>query len=138
MKIRTGFVSNSSSSNFIIQVPKGTTEEEILLMVEKHIGDMKGFFIPTLRQDMIETIMECKGDKADLEADLKFEVNWINDNPDSSTTERDRLQELIDRNVDRYEGGFSDNGDGPLQNWLCDTNFKIIDGSFTMINEAGY
>ncbi len=138
MKIRPGFVSNSSSSSFVMMVSKGTSIKEIRSKVEKHIGKMEGFFLPNFRQDLINTIMECKGSLMDLEGDLQYEIDWISKNPGSCTLERDRFQELIDKNMDIYDGGFSDNGEGALQLFLCNTNFKIEEEDFFMENMGGY
>lgn len=138
MKVRTGFVSNSSSSSFVLTVSKGTSEEEIRAMVESHVGSMEGFFILDFRQNLIDTIMECKGEKINLKKELKFEQDWINKNPDSSTDGRDQWQKIIDKNIDYYQGGFSDNGEGSLQAWLCDTSFKIEENGFFMENTGGY
>ncbi len=141
MKIRTGFVSNSSSSSFIVMVKKGMSELEMRARVAQYVGPMSNFFMPDFRQNLIDTIMECKGDKVDLKKDLAWEQKWKDEHPDPDdhdTDEIDRLQKLIDKNVDYYEGGFSDNGDGALQYWLCETSFKIEGDGFSMINEAGY
>lgn len=138
MKVRTGFVSNSSSSSFVLIVAKGTTEEEIRTKVERIVGEMKGFFMPDFRQQLIDTIVERRGELVDLENDLKWENKWLTDNPDDSTDERDEIQRKIDSGLDYYQGGFSDNGDGPLQAWLCDTSFEVKEDDISMINDGGY
>ncbi len=138
MKIRTGFVSNSSSSSFIVMVSKGMSEDDIRARVAEYVGPMSNFFMPDFRQNLIDTIVECKGDMADLEEDLKREQKWIKDHPDYSTDELDQIQNLIDKNVDYYEGGFSDNGDGALQAWLCYESFKVERDGFYMENTGGY
>ena len=138
MKIRTGFVSNSSSSNFILTAPGGTTEEEICAWVEKQVGEIEGFFLLNFRNDVINTIMECKGGKINISGDLEREKKRNKEHPDHSTEEQERLQKQLDSGLDIYGGGFSDNGDGPLQYMLCYTDFKVEDGDFSMINEGGY
>ncbi len=138
MKIRNGFVSNSSSSCFTVRVPRGTTEEEIRAKIEEHVGEMKNFFIPSFRQQIVDTIMECKGDKVDLERELKFEIEWNKEHPDHSTEEQERRQAQFDGDLDYYNGGFSDNGDGAIQLWLCNTDFKIDEDGFFMENYSGY
>ncbi len=137
MKIRIGFISNSSSSSFVMMVPKGTSAEEIQSKIEKHVGKMEGFFLPNFRQDLIDTIIECIGEKIDLEKDLQWEIDWISKNSGSCTKERDRLQELIDKNIDIYQGGFPDDGEG-CQLFLCYTNFKVEEENFFMENTGGY
>ena len=136
MKIRTGFVSNSSSSSFTVCVPKGSTEAEIRTIIERLVGKMEGFFLPEFRQQLIDTIMECKGELIDLEKDLQFENKWLADTPESSTEERDQLQKQIDSGNDYYQGGFSDNGNGPIQFMLRYTNFKVEEDNFLMENYA--
>jgi len=140
MKLRAGFVSNSSSSNFILTVPKGTSEENIRFIVENLVGDMemKDFFIPDFRQKLIDTIMECRGNKITLEEDLKWENKWIKNHPGASTGERDELLRKIESGLDYYGGGFSDNGEGPIQAFLCEMNFEVEKDGFKMVNEAGY
>lgn len=138
MKVRTGFVSNSSTSNFILRVLAGSTEKEIRSIIEKQVGDMKGFFMPTFRQELIDTIMKCKGEKNDCIRDLEWELKWIEENSDRNTDERDRYQAMCDDKFDHYSGGFSDNGDGPFQYFLCYTPFKIEEDDFFMENNPGY
>lgn len=138
MKIRVGFVSNSSSSNFVLMVLSGSTEEEIRAIIEKRVGKMEGFFMPTFRQELIDTIMKCKGSKNECENDLKFELKWLEKNPDEDTGERDRYQTMCDDKFDHYSGGFSDNGEGPWQYFLCYTPFKIEEDDFFMENITGY
>lgn len=138
MKIRSGFVSNSSSSNFILRVIAGSTEEEIRAIIEKQVGDMKGFFMPTFRQELIDTIMNCKGEKNDCIRSLKFEKKWNKDHPDHDLKEQDNLQAMCDDKFDHYDGGFSDNGDGAFQYFLCYTSFKIEENNFFMENIPGY
>lgn len=138
MKIRTGFVSNSSSSSFVLNVLKGTTEEEIRAMVEKLVGKMEGFFLPHFRAELVDCIMECKGEKNECVSELKWEKKWLKENPGKDTTERDRLQAMVDDKFDHYTGGFSDNGEGALQYFLCETSFTIDEKDFFMENDAGY
>ncbi len=138
MKIRTGFVSNSSTSSFVLRIFEGATEEEIRAVIEKQVGKMEGFFLPEFRQQLIDTIMGCKGDKNECIRDLKFEKEWNKDHPDHDTKEQDHLQVMCDDKFDHYSGGFSDNGDGPLQFMLCYTPFKVEEDNFFMENHAGY
>jgi hypothetical protein len=138
MKIRTGFVSNSSSSSFILRVLAGSTEKEIRAIIEEQVGEMKDFFMPTFRQELIDTIMERKGDKNEYENDLKFELEWLENHPDSDTKDLERYQAMRDDKFDHYHGGFSDNGEGAMQYWLCETNFKIETDDFFMENNSGY
>ena len=138
MKIRTGFISNSSTSSFVLRVFEGATEEEIRSIIEKQVGKMEGFFLPEFRQQLIDTIMECKGDKNEHIRDLEWEIKWLKENPDKSTEDRDRYQAMVDDKFDYYRGGFSDNGDGPLQFMLCYTPFKVEEDNFSMENHAGY
>lgn len=138
MKIRNGFVSNSSSSSFIMRVPEGTTEEERRELVEQQVGEMKGFFIPNFRNDLVDAIMKCSSYKNDYESDLEWEIKWIEEDPKRDTEKRDRLQTMADDEFDYYCGGFSDNGDGPIQAWLCYMNFKVSEERFFMENSGGY
>lgn len=138
MKIRKGFVSNSSSSNFILRIFEGATEEEIRAMIEKQVGKMEGFFIPEFRQQIIDTIMECKGDKNNCIRDLEWELKWLKEEPNRDTEQRDYYQAKCDDEFDHYQGGFSDNGDGPIQLWLCNTAFKVENDTFSMENHVGY
>ena len=139
MKIRNGFVSNSSSSNFIMRVPEGSTAEYIREKVGKHVGTMEGFFIPDFREQLINIIIKCKGSKNDCISDLKWELKWLEEDPDRDTKQRDYYQSKCDDEFDHYQGGFSDNGDGPIQLWLCNSEFKIEDeDGFFMENHCGY
>ncbi len=137
MKFRIGFVSNSSSSSFTLCVPKGSTEEEIRTIIGEKIGKMEGFFLPNFRQDLIDTIMECKGSKADVKYELKKNQEYLETSKWGKQEHVDYWQELVDKNVDVYRGGFPDDGEG-CQLFLCYTNFKIEEEDFFMENSGGY
>ncbi len=136
MKVRLGFVSNSSSSNFVLMVLTGSTEEEIRAIIEKQVGKMEGFFIPEFRQQLIDTIMECKGEKNECVRDLEYEIKWLKDNPGESTEDRDMYQAMVDDKFDHYQGRFSDNGEGHLQYFLCYLIINIDDEDFYFLNEG--
>jgi len=80
MKIRTDFVTNSSSSSFIIAVKAGVTEKEIKTFVDKHfnsvIDEMTDNFgnepdedVQTVRDELIERFMNASRDRYGMKLD---------------------------------------------------------------------
>jgi len=136
MKIRNGFVSNSSSSSFTLGVPKGSTEEEICGMIELQIGEMKDFFLPEFRQLLIDTILKCKGDKEDINKKIKDFQKYLEEGHGKQEWV-DWWQEKKDKNFDVYSGGFDDQ-EGPIEIFLCNQDFKIDEDNFFMENSSGY
>jgi len=111
MKIRTGFVSNSSSSSFVLCVSKDSTKKEIRFIIEKEIGNIDDFFIPNFKQKIIDLIMDCEKISKDELEDYKKYLPFD--------------QNRIDTNLDVYRGSFHDDTGDPIENLLCETSFKI-------------
>jgi len=133
MKVRTGFISNSSSSSFVIHVLQGSTEEQIRAMIEEHIGILDTCFLENFKEDMINVMLRCKGKKVDVQKRLEEEKNskyrhqeWV-----------DEWQDIIDKNLDVYHGGFETDGD-PIEVLLSGSAFKIEEENFFIENNGEY
>lgn len=137
MKVRNGFVSNSSTSSFVIRVSQGTTEEQMRDMVEKHIGILDTCFLENFKEDMIDTILKCKGSKIDTKERLEEEKNNLKDREWGKQEWVDEWQDIVDKNLDVYQGGFDSDGSNPVEILLNHLNFKINKDDLFMENYNG-
>jgi len=145
MKVRTGFVSNSSTSSFVICVPQGSTEEQIHAMIKKHICPLDTCFLKNFADDIIDTILENKGERVEVKEKLEKEFLKQLGEKDKNTKWELNLQkqinfwqDIIDKNLDVYQGGFSDDEGIPIQDILCHLDFKIEEENFFMENNSGH
>jgi hypothetical protein len=135
MKIRNGFVSNSSSSSFILALPKGTTEENIKEMMLSKMQVPKTSII----FGMAEEMAVCFADSVDRPLDIDKEIKDT-----QKYKEEDWAQEWIkelegykEKGMIVFRGGFCDDGDGAEQ-LLCYSNMEIVEENFYFKNEGGY
>ena len=135
MKIRTGFVSNSSTSSFVLCVPRGSTEEQIHAMIKKSICPFD-CFMNAFADNIIDIILECMGEKIEIqekiekgqELDLQYQIDYWQEHIDN-------WQDKVDRNFDLYQGGFS-NSEDSIQYTLFNLAFKISEDNFFMKNDC--
>jgi len=119
MKIRNGFVSNSSSSSFIIagkKAPRMTIDVDISSLVEYTINnkvELDEYFIDQYCYESIE--------------EMKSEDKWVSDNYDNCLKELDKGNTI-------YAGEVSSDDDDQYSSLIYyggfkgKTNFKIIEG----------
>jgi len=137
VKVRSGFVSNSSSSSFIIGV-KGEGSLDDKLAVMKHEipsnNPMSGLLNPLI-DDILSTVRQCS-EKVELE-------DWL-DTYDFSSIEEAReswgkdVIDLFEKGMSVYEGAFSDEGTSGAETLLCYTSLNFKSDDFVMIHEGGY
>jgi hypothetical protein len=138
MKIRSGFVSNSSSSSFIVAVPNNTDPEEAIreafLLPKGH--PMEGLVNQICRAVLRNGDIMTKEEYADnYWGEIpKTEEEWDKFWKDSQYPQ---AKELYDKGWSVFHGYFSDE-DGGLESGLCNTDINIESDNLVMIHEGGY
>jgi hypothetical protein len=131
MKLRAGFVSNSSSSSFVIGIKKGCNLKEEL---KKVIGLSEEHILYKMSQSVIETIINCAEKK--YNSYVKF-VNDIYDGEEDFVPKE--IKELFkNESFDFYEGSFSDDGGNEIEASLCNTDLNYKAENFIIVHEGGY
>jgi len=123
MKTRTGFVSNSSSSSFILAIPKESAKEKIQFKIEGSLTPYADYTLKTKK----EVIAYFKDDLCCYEDDEHFI----------------KALEAIDKGCIVLVGSLSDeSSDDPIQSALCYAEAKDLDiqikGAYFIQKEGGY
>lgn len=132
MKVRLGFVSNSSSSSFTLCVPKGSTREEIEALIIRHLGIGKNFFIRNFERDAVDAIFDSIAEKTDILKEIEKQKEYLEKRYGEQEW-IDWWQDKLDRNFDVYQGGFDTDGFSAEQ-LLCGQDFKVDKPDFFMEN----
>ncbi len=120
MKIRSDFVTNSSSSSFVIAMKEELTPEKLYEVFEVHERH------PLV--NIVDTIFR-RAEKTTEEEFVKQHDYLLGDK---------EYQEILGKGYLFYEGYFSDECSSPAETYLCCTNLDITDEDFIMIHEGGY
>lgn len=129
MKKRNGFVSNSSSSSFIIYYRGG--KKDLRNNLEQIFELPTGYPIDLSTRKLVKCFMQ------DLEeVDLLEKANdygWDKDDPDYL-----KLKSKLEKGFQVYEGSFSsDSGDG-MESFLCEASIKYESDLLIIEKEGGY
>ena len=114
MKIRYGFVSNSSSSSFVIAVPKGT---DIKAEIEKNFSLPKNHPLTNIANDVIKQILNDINidprNKIKNLKDFKDEFGYEDEDYEEDTGDEfvESVKEGLKRGWEVYTGSFCDDGD---------------------------
>ena len=140
MKIRAGFVSNSSSSSFVMaSTLKGDALREKLEKVFGLNYDLSGKPYPIKAFDLNigKHIYKTLDDGISTKEEYLKEIY--------STEEKARQSEDYSKNLDFiengftiYMGGFSDEGYGDLDQFLCKSEISYEDSELYIYQEGGY
>ena len=124
MKIRTGFVSNSSSSSFVILSKTLLTEAELIEKLDKKIVVPKEHPLHDMSRDMAGTLINRVGEAQDIESIDDPEVKKMYNN-------------MLDGAAYVYKGYLSDECGG-TEETLCNMSFNIEDEDFILDHDGGY
>lgn len=134
MKTRNGFVTNSSSSSFIVAMKEGLTKEKLTEKLQGKFAVDKEHPLFHLVQDVIKQI----ANEVFYSVDYKFTSiedvveNWgIEDDDDNE------LIKLFNKYGNVISASFSSDGD-TAEALLCSTTFTFEDEDVYMKNEGGY
>ena len=133
MKIRSGFVSNSSSSSFVVAVKEGETK--ITVTTEFDLADSARATCRTI-EDLNEHFLEEWAYGHDSIEE------FLNDSEEVWATEHyKKAKEAIENGKVVMFGSFESYGEGPVESMLCDNGLKgIVDEDKIEIiySEGGY
>jgi hypothetical protein len=119
MKIRNDFVTNSSSSSFLIAVKEELTPEKLYQVFDVHENH------PLV--GIVNVIFRC--------AEKTTEEEFVRDY-DYFLTEK-KYQDILGKGYILYEGSFSDEA-SPAEAYLCSAGLDITGEDFIMLHEGGY
>lgn len=135
MKIRAGFVSNSSSSSFIIGVPKGTELTEKMIKSALDIDLPKGNILKPLADKMVSILCDHaqKTDANTLASDWGYNTveEFLKGQKKSDEVK------LIERGFDIYCGDVSSEEQG-FESAMCDMDFDYESDTIVIKKEGGY
>lgn len=122
MKIRTGFVSNSSSSSFIIATVKSRDELIMKMEIEADLGK--------LIKDIVAT-------KEELKEYFEDDLCYCPEDIESDETYKLCLK-AIDEGKTIYFGEASDDTGDAVETLICHNGLKKIDGVDIIQSDGGY
>ena len=139
MKIRTGFVSNSSSSSFIIAFKGNKKELKVRLdgvfklpedyPLKQLVGDISKTIIKGLEEGYQDGI-------ATMEDFLYYKNDIGNDVSDFSSVEK-KMMDVVTKGFTIYPGEFSDDN-GDIEAILCENDINYSSDDLIIIHEGGY
>jgi len=120
MKIRSDFVTNSSSSSFVIAMKEKLTPEKLYEVFDVH------------EKHPLVNIVNMIFRSAEKTTEKEFVRDYDYLLGDQA------YQELLGKGYLFYNGSFSDEGSSPAETYLCYANIHITEKDFIMIHEGGY
>jgi hypothetical protein len=130
MKKRNGFVSNSSSSSFLMVVKRGLDKTKIRELLKTKMRLTENSFAIEISNRIIECIIRKLKETSITK--LKEDSFEDGDYYDNITK---KFQNL---NVDIYEGRFCDDSGNSIETFLCEESLNFEDEDLYFEHEGGY
>ena len=143
MKLRTSFVSNSSSSSFVIWYKDDLTKENLIKAMGVDKNNPLYFFADDLSDYVITESKSSYNKPIDTFEELAKDYGFINrddENPDLT----EAIEELPDE-YNRFKKGFKmlslcpsyNEADSAVEYYLGNTNYKVLADTDTIYMEVG-
>jgi hypothetical protein len=136
MKIRNGFVSNSSSSSFIVAV-KDEKHTKIKITLEVDLAKYCRSYSSS--KNIFKTVEELK---AFFNSNYGCDVDDPNCDEPWAKKQYDKAKEEIEKGKIVLYGSFADDNDDPAETMLCNMGLKDIkddkNGLVVIHSDAGY
>ena len=143
MKLRTSFVSNSSSSSFVIWYKDDLTKENLIKAMGVDKNNPLYFFADDLSNYVITESKDSYNKPIDTFEELAKDYGFINcddENPDLT----EAIEELPDE-YNRFKKGFKmlslcpsyNEADSAIEYYLGNTNTKVLADTDTIYMEVG-
>lgn len=143
MKLRTGFVSNSSSSSFVIWYKDDLTKENLIKAMGVDKNNPLYFFADDLSDYIIAESKDSYNKPIDTFEELAKDYGFINyDDKNPDLTEA--IEELPEE-YNRFKNGFKmlslcpsyNEADSAIEYYLGNTNTKVLADTDTIYMEVG-
>lgn len=126
MKVRTDFITNSSSSSFVIGF-KGELTKEKLISLFKVPKDSPLYF---LNEELANTLINCSNLKTKEEMIDNYCCDEFDELPKN-------IKKVFNKELNLYYGYVS-NDNGAIEELLCDIDLSYEDDNFYIYKDGGY
>ncbi len=139
MKIRNGFVSNSSSSSFIVGFKKGLSNEEKEQLLLKKMGIInEDSFFYNVAKEITECIINSEF--------IKNKEKLLEEYGYDSFEEMEELESWItnvflkceEKNFDFYTGSAANDSENTGETLLCDMEWNIVDDDIFIQKDVSF
>ena len=138
MKIRNGFVSNSSSSSFMVGLPKGLTEKQSIDFLIKKMGVDKDSFFYFVAKNIADCILSSKKiSKIDQLIDDFGYSNYAEFRIDYPEIV-DLFEKCQEKSMDVFSGSVSNESYEIGEQLFCDMDWQVNDEDFYINKKASF